>query len=108
VPRSTRGPCRIHRRQQWCERQRYLVGDTITEANVRLFTTLVRFDAVYHGHFQCNWRKLSEMPVLWAYARDLFSTPGFGDTIDFDHIKRHYDQAIATSTPPASCPPAPT
>jgi glutathionyl-hydroquinone reductase len=70
--------------------QRYLVGDTITEADVRLFTTLVRFDAVYHGHFKCNRQKLSELPVLWAYARDLFQTPGFGDTIDFDHIKRHY------------------
>jgi putative glutathione S-transferase len=70
--------------------QRYLVGDTITEADVRLFTTLVRFDAVYHGHFKCNQRKLTEMPVLWAYARDLFQTPGFGDTVDFDQIKRHY------------------
>ncbi|MFB8397062.1 glutathione S-transferase family protein [Streptomyces yangpuensis] len=69
---------------------RYLVGDTITEADVRLFTTLVRFDAVYHGHFKCNRRKLSESPVLWAYARDLFQTPGFGDTVDFEHIKRHY------------------
>ncbi|MCO8302014.1 MULTISPECIES: glutathione S-transferase family protein [Streptomyces] len=71
-------------------RQRYLVGDTITEADIRLFTTLVRFDAVYHGHFKCNRNKLSEDPVLWAYARDLFQTPGFGDTVDFDHIKRHY------------------
>jgi Predicted glutathione S-transferase len=70
--------------------QRYLVGDTITEADVRLFTTLARFDAVYHGHFKCNRSKLSEMPVLWAYARDLFQTPGFGDTTDFVHIKRHY------------------
>jgi putative glutathione S-transferase len=70
--------------------RRYLVGDTITEADVRLFTTLVRFDAVYHGHFKCNRHKLSELPVLWAYARDLFQTPGFGDTVDFDHIKRHY------------------
>ena len=56
--------------------QRYLVGDTITEADVRLFTTLARFDAVYHGHFKCNRQKLTEMPVLWAYARDLFQTPG--------------------------------
>ena len=70
--------------------QRYLVGDTITEADVRLFTTLARFDAVYHGHFKCNRQKLSEMPVLWAYARDLFQTPGFGDTTDFEQIKRHY------------------
>jgi putative glutathione S-transferase len=71
-------------------RQRYLVGDTITEADVRLFTTLARFDAVYHGHFKCNRHKLSELPVLWGYARDLFQTPGFGDTIDFLHIKLHY------------------
>ena len=70
--------------------QRYLVGDTITEADVRLFTTLVRFDAVYHGHFKCNRQKLTELPVLWAYARDLFQTPGFGDTIDFAQIKQHY------------------
>ena len=70
--------------------QRYLVGDTITEADVRLFTTLARFDAAYHGHFKCNRSKLTEMPVLWAYARDLFQTPGFGDTTDFVHIKQHY------------------
>ena len=56
--------------------QRYLMGDTITEADVRLFTTLARFDAVYHGHFKCNRQKLTEFPVLWAYARDLFQTPG--------------------------------
>ena len=70
--------------------RRYLMGDAITEADVRLFTTLVRFDAVYHGHFKCNRAKLSEMPVLWAYLRDLFQTPGFGDTVDFVDIKRHY------------------
>ncbi|MGD9619621.1 MAG: glutathione S-transferase family protein [Mycolicibacterium sp.] len=70
--------------------QRYLVGDTITEADVRLFTTLARFDPVYHGHFKTNRSKLTEMPVLWAYARDLFQTPGFGDTIDFTQIKQHY------------------
>ncbi len=85
---------RLFSRLDWLSdrlrRQRYLVGDTITEADVRLFTTLVRFDAVYHGHFKCNRTKLSEMPILWAYARDLFQTPGFGDTIDFDHIKQHY------------------
>lgn len=70
--------------------RRYLMGESITEADVRLFTTLVRFDAVYHGHFKCNRNKLSEMPVLWAYARDLFQTPGFGDTVDFAQIKEHY------------------
>jgi putative glutathione S-transferase len=71
-------------------RQRFLVGGTITEADVRLFTTLARFDAVYHGHFKCNRQKLSEMPALWGYARDLFQTPGFGDTTDFVQIKQHY------------------
>ena len=85
--------------------QRYLAGDTITEADVRLFTTLARFDAVYHGHFKCNRQKLAEMPVLWAYARDLFQTPGFGDTIDFDHIKRHYYQ-VHTGLNPARIVPA--
>jgi len=81
-------------RLDWLEErlraQRYLVGDTITEADVRLFTTLARFDAVYHGHFKCNRNKLSELPALWGYARDLFQTAGFGDTTDFVHIKRHY------------------
>jgi putative glutathione S-transferase len=70
--------------------RRYLVGDHITEADVRLFTTLARFDAVYHGHFKANRNKLVEMPALWGYARDLFQTPGFGDTTDFEHIKQHY------------------
>jgi glutathionyl-hydroquinone reductase len=70
--------------------QRYLMGETITEADVRLFTTLARFDAVYHGHFKTNRNKLTEMPALWAYARDLFQTPGFGDTTDFPQIKEHY------------------
>ena len=70
--------------------QRYLMGDTITEADVRLFTTLARFDTVYHNHFKCNRNKLSELPVLWAYARDMFQTPGFGDTTDFVQIKQHY------------------
>lgn len=72
------------------ETRRYLMGDHITEADVRLFTTLARFDAVYHGHFKCNRQKLTEMPNLWAYARDLFQTPGFGDTINFTQIKQHY------------------
>lgn len=70
--------------------RRYLMGPAISEVDVRLFTTLVRFDAVYHGHFKCNRNKLTEDPVLWAYARDLFGQPGFGDTVDIDHIKRHY------------------
>jgi len=85
--------------------QRYLMGDTITEADVRLYTTLARFDAVYHGHFKCNRSKLSEMPVLWAYARDLFQTPGFGENTDFDHIKRHY-YVVHTDINPTGVVPA--
>ncbi|HEY5855779.1 MAG TPA: glutathione S-transferase C-terminal domain-containing protein [Aldersonia sp.] len=87
--------------------QRFLVGDTITEADVRLFTTLARFDAVYHGHFKCNRAKLSEMPVLWAFARDLFQTPGFGDTIDFAQIKEHYFVVHADINPTRIVPKGP-
>jgi len=102
---------RLFARLEWLserlERRRYLVGDTITEADVRLFTTLVRFDPVYHGHFKCNRQKLAEMPVLWAYARDLFQTPGFGDTIDFDHIKRHYYEVHRDINPTGIVPAGP-
>jgi putative glutathione S-transferase len=89
------------------EHRRYLLGDTITEADVRLFTTLARFDAVYHGHFKCNRQKLTEMPVLWAYARDLFQTPGFGDTTDFVHIKRHYYEVHRDINPTGIVPAGP-
>ncbi|NNC30011.1 glutathione S-transferase family protein [Longimicrobium terrae] len=81
-------------RLDWLEdrlsRQRYLVGDQLTEADIRLFTTLVRFDMVYVGHFKCNLRRLVDYPSLWAYARDLYQRPGFGETVNEDHIKRHY------------------
>jgi putative glutathione S-transferase len=87
--------------------QRYLVGDTITEADVRLFTTLARFDSVYHGHFKCNRQKLDEMPVLWAYARDLFQTAGFGDTVDFAQIKEHYYVVHADINPTRIVPKGP-
>ena len=85
---------RLWAAMDWLEERltprRYLMGDSITEADIRLFTTLARFDAVYHGHFKCNRNKLTEMPALWGYARDLFQTPGIGETIDFDQIKAHY------------------
>jgi glutathionyl-hydroquinone reductase len=71
-------------------RQRYLVGDRLTEADIRLFTTLVRFDPVYHGHFKCNRRMLIEYPSLWAYTRDLYQHPDVRPTVDFRHIKGHY------------------
>lgn len=71
-------------------RNRFLLGEGLTEADIRLFTTLVRFDAVYHGHFKCNLRRLVEYPNLWAYTRDIYQLPGIGPTVDFGHIKRHY------------------
>ncbi|ROS72075.1 glutathione S-transferase family protein [Cellulomonas sp. PhB143] len=89
------------------EDRRYLVGDHITEADVRLFTTLVRFDAVYHGHFKCNRNKITEDRVLWAYARDLFQTPGFGDTVNFHHIKHHYYRVHSQLNPSGIVPDGP-
>jgi putative glutathione S-transferase len=84
----------LFNRLDWLEArlatQRYLVGNQLTEADIRLYTTLARFDSVYHGHFKCNLRRLVDYPNLWAYARDLYQRPGFGDTTDFDQIKRHY------------------
>ena len=71
-------------------RQRYLVGRQITEADWRLFTTLVRFDAVYYSHFKCNLRRIADYPNLWNYLRDLYQVPGIADTVSLDHIKRHY------------------
>lgn len=70
--------------------QRYLVGDRITEADWRLFTTLIRFDAVYHGHFKCNLKRLSDYENLWSYTRELYQWRGIADTVNFDHIKQHY------------------
>lgn len=69
---------------------RFLMGEEPREVDVRLFTTLVRFDAAYHGHFKTNRNKLTELPNLWRYARELYARPGWGSTVDFDHIKRHY------------------
>jgi glutathionyl-hydroquinone reductase len=70
--------------------QRYLVGDSLTEADVRLWVTLARFDAVYYSHFKCNLRRIADYPSLWAYARDLYALPAFGGNTRFDQIKRHY------------------
>jgi len=74
-------------------RRRFLLGSQLSEADVRLFPSLARFDAVYYVLFKCNLRRLIDYPHLWAYARDLYQRPGFGDTTDFDQIKRHYYQA---------------
>jgi putative glutathione S-transferase len=81
-------------RLDWLEdrlsRRRYLMGDRLTEADIRLYPTLARFDSVYVGHFKCNLRRLVDYPNLWGYARDLYSHPAFRETTNFDHIKRHY------------------
>jgi putative glutathione S-transferase len=71
-------------------RQPFLVGDRVTEADWRLFTTLVRFDAVYYSHFKCNLRRLTDYPALFRYARELYRVPGVAATVDFAHIKQHY------------------
>ncbi len=71
-------------------RQTYVCGERLTEADIRLFTTLVRFDPVYHAHFKCNLRRLSDYPALWDYTRAFYQMPGIAETVDFDHIKRHY------------------
>lgn len=70
--------------------RRYLFGDRVVEADWRLFCTLVRFDAVYHGHFKCNIRRIVDYPALQAYLRDLYQQPGIAATVNMDHIKRHY------------------
>jgi putative glutathione S-transferase len=70
--------------------RRYLAGERITEADWRLFTTLLRFDPVYHGHFKCNRRRLVDYPNLWAYTRELYQWPGVAATVDLHHIKQHY------------------
>lgn len=103
---------RLWEAMDWLEdrlsRTRYLLGDTITEADVRLFTTLARFDPVYHGHFKTNRNKLDEMDHLWAYARELFQTPGFGDTTDFVQIKQHYYETHRDLNPTGIVPLGPS
>ncbi|MFN7002331.1 MAG: glutathione S-transferase family protein [Roseinatronobacter sp.] len=79
--------------------QRYLLGDRLTEADWRLFTTLVRFDSVYHLHFKCNRRRIVDYPALWAYTRDLYQHPGVAGTVNLDHIVRHYHYSHDTINP---------
>lgn len=84
--------------------RRYLLGERITEADWRLFTTLVRFDAVYHGHFKCNVRRIADYPNLSGYLRELFQVPGVKDTVNFEHIKRHYYESHPTVNPTGVVP----
>jgi putative glutathione S-transferase len=78
---------------------RYLMGDTLTEADWRLFTTLIRFDKVYHGHFKCNRARIVDYPNLWAYTRELYQWPGIAETVNFAHIARHYHYSHETVNP---------
>ena len=86
------------------ESQRYLTGDQITEADWRLFTTLIRFDAVYVGHFKCNLKRLVDYPNLWAYTRDLYQQPGVAETVNLHHIKQHYYGSHTTINPTGIVP----
>jgi len=87
--------------------RRYLTGNTITEADWRLFTTLVRFDAVYVGHFKCNIRRIVDYPNLWGYVRDLYQVPGIADTVAMDYIKAHYYGSHDTINPTLVIPAGP-
>ena len=87
----------------WLEQRlasgRYLMGDRLTEADWRLFTTLIRFDPVYHLHFKCNRRRIVDYPNLWAYTRELFQMPGIAETVKLDHIVRHYHYSHESINP---------
>ncbi len=87
--------------------QRYLTGDQVTEADWRVFTTLIRFDAVYHGHFKCNLKRLSDYDNLWSYTRELYQYPGVANTVNFDHIKQHYYLSHDTINPNGIVPAGP-
>jgi glutathionyl-hydroquinone reductase len=87
--------------------QRYLAGAYLTEADIRLFTTLIRFDAVYHGHFKCNLRRLEDYPNLSNWLRELYQWPGIAETVDFTHIKSHYYASHASINPTGVIPKGP-
>ena len=88
-------------------RQPFLASEQITEADWRLFTTLIRFDAVYVGHFKCNWRRIADYPNLWAYTRQLYQWPGVAETVDFEHIKGHYYRSHTMINPTQVVPSGP-
>ncbi|MFT7580480.1 MAG: putative glutathione S-transferase [Myxococcota bacterium] len=93
--------------EEMLESQPYLAGDTLTEADWRLWTTLIRFDPVYHVHFKCSLRRLVDYPKLWALTQRLYAMPGIAETVDIDYIKRHYFQSHTTVNPHAIVPMGP-
>ncbi len=98
----------LDRTENTLSTQRYLAGSTLTEADWRLFTTLIRFDEVYHGHFKCNKRQIMDYPNLWAFTRELFQIPGVAGTVNMDHIKRHYYGSHANLNPSGIVPVGPS
>ena len=93
--------------EQRLSKQRYLVGEQITEADWRLFTTLIRFDAVYHGHFKCNLKRIEDYPHLAGYMRELYQWPGVAETVNMAHIKEHYYRSHPTINPSGVVPAGP-
>ncbi len=98
---------RLDRLEDHLSRERYLVGGRVTEADWRLFTTLIRFDAVYHGHFKCNRRQIADYPNLFAYMLELYQWPGVRETVNFHHIKHHYYESHGTINPTGIVPRGP-
>jgi putative glutathione S-transferase len=90
--------------EQKLSTQRFLTGNRLTEADIRLFTTLIRFDAVYFGHFKCNLRRIADYPNLSAYTRDIYQHPGVAGTVNFEHIKRHYYESHRSVNPTGIVP----
>ncbi|MDO9125705.1 MAG: glutathione S-transferase C-terminal domain-containing protein, partial [Parvibaculum sp.] len=97
----------LDRLENLLSEQRYLAGSRLTEADWRLFTTLVRFDAVYHGHFKCNLRRIADYPNLSNYLRELYQVPGVAETVNFRHIKLHYYGSHKTINPTGIVPAGP-
>ncbi|WP_017903662.1 glutathione S-transferase family protein [Pseudomonas asplenii] len=93
--------------EQHLSRHRYLAGEYLTEADVRLFTTMIRFDAVYHGHFKCNLRRIADYPNLSNWLREMYQWPGVAETVDFAHIKGHYYASHRTINPTGVVPKGP-
>src|SRR5207302_1000263 len=87
--------------------RRFLTGERLTEVDIRLFTTLIRFDAVYVGHFKCNLRRIADYPNLSAYTRDIYQLPGIAGTVNFAHIKRHYYESHRSLNPSGIVPVGP-
>jgi putative glutathione S-transferase len=97
----------LDRLEQLLSANRYLTGEYLTEADIRLFTTLIRFDAVYYGHFKCNLRRIADYPNLSNWLREIYQWPGIAETVDFEHIKNHYYGSHKTINPTGIVPKGP-